>query len=313
MSVFLNAYLPDTDPSSKKQVVDRGLTKQSTEAKASPYKLIELSDIRGMVKTRMPFSHKGTYGHALLIAGAENTMGAALLCAKGCLYAGAGLVTSSIPSPGLTALNIALPEAMYLERAQLISSRTLNKYDTIAIGPGIGRMADGHTIMGEIFALKKPVVIDADALAILKTHPELFLHLPKDSILTPHVKEFDGLFGPHENWWSRLQTARTEAKKRGILILLKNQYTFIIDHEGDVSINQTGNPAMSQGGMGDVLTGMLAAYLAQGYSAKAAAVLACYFHGKAGDELSMTHFNVSASQVALQIPVSVKSLLNKED
>lgn len=313
MSVFLNTYLPDTDPSSKKQVVDRGLTKQSAEATASPYKLIELADIRGMVKTRMPFTHKGTYGHALLIAGAENTMGAALLCAKGCLYAGAGLVSLSIPAQGLMALNCALPEAMYLERSQLLRSRTLDNYDAIAIGPGIGRMAESHTIMAEIFALKHPVVLDADALAILRMHPDLFHLLPKDSILSPHVKEFDGLFGPHKNWWERLQTARTEAKKRGIVILLKNQYTFIIDHEGDVCINQTGNPAMSQGGMGDVLTGMLAAYLAQGYSAKAAAVLSCYFHGKAGDELSLTYFNVTASQVATQIPLSVKSLFNKED
>lgn len=313
MSVFLNAYLPDTDPLSKKQVVDRGLTKQSEEAKASPYKLIELADIRGMVKTRMPFSHKGTYGHALLIAGAEKTMGAALLCAKGCLYGGAGLVSLSIPAQGLTALNTNLPEAMYLERSSLLISRTLDNYNAIAIGPGIGRMVDSHTIMSEIFALKRPVVIDADALAILSAHPDLFHLLPKKSILSPHVKEFDGLFGPHENWWDRLQTARIEAKKRGIVIVLKNQYTFIIDPEGDVSINQTGNPAMAQGGMGDVLTGILTAYLAQGYSAKAAAILSCYFHGKAGDELSTTHFNVTASQVAAQVPLTVKSLFNKAE
>lgn len=310
MSVFLNTYLPDTDPSSKKQVVDTGLRKQSTEAAASPYKLVEASDIRGMVKRRMPFTHKGTYGHALLIAGAENTMGAALLCARGCLYAGVGLVSLSIPAQGLTALNSTIPEAMYLERSNLLRSRILDNYDAIAIGPGIGRMLDSQTIMAEIFALKNPVVIDADALAILAAHPDLFHQLPKDSILSPHVKEFDQLFGSHKNWWDRLQTARIEAKKRGIIILLKNQYTFVVDHEGDVGINQTGNPAMAQGGMGDVLTGMLTAYLAQGYSAKAAALLACYFHGKAGDELSFTHFNVSASAVAAQIPITVKNLFN---
>ncbi|WP_316823589.1 NAD(P)H-hydrate dehydratase [Pedobacter gandavensis] len=309
MSVFLNTYLPDTDASSKKQVVDTGLRKQSTEAEASPYKLVETADIRGMVKRRMPFSHKGTYGHALLIAGAENTMGAALLCAKGCLYAGAGLISLSIPAQGLTALNTAIPEVMYLDRSSLLRSRTLDNYDAIAIGPGIGRMLDSQRIMAEIFALKQPVVIDADALAILGTDPDLFHQLPKDSILSPHVKEFDQLFGSHKSWWERLQTARTEAKKRGIIILLKNQYTFVIDHEGDVCINQTGNPSMAQAGMGDVLTGMLTAYLAQGYSAKAAALLACYFHGKAGDELSVTHFNVSASAVAAQIPMTVKFCL----
>lgn len=309
MSVFLNAYLPDTDPSSKKQAVDPGLTKQSTASAASPYKLVEAADIKGMLKTRMPFSHKGTYGHALLVAGAQKTMGAAILCAKGCLYAGAGLVSLSIPEPGLTALNSLLPEVMYLERSELQKAGILENYNAIGIGPGIGRMTDSQKIMVAIFALKKPVVIDADALAILKAHPDLFQQLPIDSILSPHVKEFDRLFGNHENWWERLQTARKEAKQRGIVIILKNQYTFIIDHEAEVSINQTGNPAMAQGGMGDVLTGMLTAYLAQGYSAKAAALLACYFHGKSGDELSITRFNVTASQVALQIPITVKSLL----
>lgn len=309
MSVFLSTFLPDTDPSSKLQPVDRGLNKQNTAASASPYKLIEEEDIRSLIKPRIPFSHKGTYGHALIIAGEIRTMGAAILSAKGSLYGGAGLTTLSIPKIGLTALNATLPEVMFLERKQLIKLKSLKKYTAIAIGPGIGKLSDGMAVLESLIALNQPIIADADALGLLGEHQDLLNQLPKDSILTPHVKEFDGLFGKHSNWWERLQTARREAKKSGLVIVLKNQFTFIIDQQGDVLINQTGNPAMAQGGMGDVLTGLIAAYLAQGHSAKAAAVLACFFHGKAGDELAVNRINVTASQVAQEIPKTIKRFL----
>jgi ADP-dependent NAD(P)H-hydrate dehydratase len=310
MSVFLNIFLPDTDPLSKLQLVDRGLNKQSATASASPYKLIEEEDIRRLFKTRMPFSHKGTYGHALIIAGEMQTMGAAMLSAKGCLYGGSGLTTLSIPEGGLTALNSTLPEVMFLERKQLIKMKSLKKYNAVAIGPGIGKLSDSMIMLKGLFALQQPIIADADALGLLAEHEDLLSHLPKDSILSPHVKEFDGLFGKHNTWWDRLQTARMKARELGAVIVLKNQFTFIIDQKGEVMINQTGNPAMAQGGMGDVLTGLIAAYVAQGYSAKAAAILACYFHGKAGDELSAHRFNITASELAQEIPKTVKRFMD---
>lgn len=310
MAVFLSDFLPDSDASSKLQVVDAGLDKLSAETESSPYKLIETADIRAILKPRKPFSHKGTYGHALIIAGDVKTMGAALLCASGCIYGGSGLTTVSVPETGLVALNTMLPEAMYLERNHLIKIKSLKKYNTIAIGPGLGKLFEAVCIVEELVVMKTPVIVDADALNILSKREDLLLHLAKNSILTPHLKEFDTLFGKHKNWWDRLQTARSMAKKLGVVIVLKNQYTFIIDQEGDVLINPTGNPAMSQGGMGDVLTGLITAYVAQGYSVKAAAILGCYFHGKAGDELAINHYNVTASQLAVQIPVTVKGFLN---
>lgn len=312
MAVFLSDFLPDSDPSSKLQVVDVGLDQLNAGTEGSPYKLIEIADIAAVLKRRKPFSHKGTYGHALIIAGDVKTMGAALLSASGCVYGGAGLTTVSVPETGLTALNTVLPEAMYLDRAHLIKIKSLKKYDAIAIGPGLGKLFEAVCIVEELVVLKAPVVADADALNILSKREDLLFHLAKNSILTPHLKEFDCLFGKHKNWWERLQTARTMAKKLGLVIVLKNQYTFIIDQQGDVCINPTGNPAMSQGGMGDVLTGLIAAYVAQGYSAKAAAILACYFHGKAGDELALNYNNVTASQVAAQLPKSVKSFFNNK-
>ncbi|WP_316816342.1 NAD(P)H-hydrate dehydratase [Pedobacter nyackensis] len=311
MAVFLSDFLPDSDASSKLQVVDEGLDKLGAGTESSPYKLIESTDINVILKPRKPFSHKGTYGHALIIAGDVKTMGAALLCASGCVYGGSGLTTVSIPETGLTALNTVLPEAMYLERSHLINIKSLKKYNAIAIGPGLGKLFEAASIVEELVVMKVPIVADADALNILSKRQDLLLHLAKNSILTPHCKEFDTLFGKHKNWWDRLQTARSMAKKLGSVIVLKNQYTFIIDQEGDVFINPSGNAAMSQGGMGDVLAGLIAAYVAHGYSAKAAAILGCYFHGKAGDELALNHYNITASQLAVQIPVTVKGFLNR--
>jgi ADP-dependent NAD(P)H-hydrate dehydratase len=312
MAVFVSDFLPDSDPSSKLQVVDEGLDQSNAETEGSPYKLIEIADIGAILKRRKPFSHKGTYGHALIIAGDAKTMGAALLSASGCVYGGAGLTTVSIPENGLTALNTVLPEAMYLDRAHLVKIKSLKKYDAIAIGPGLGKLFEAVCIVEELVVLKTPVVADADALNILSKREDLLSHLAKNSILTPHLKEFDCLFGKHKSWWERLQTARVMAKKLSLVIVLKNQYSFIIDQQGDVCINPTGNPAMSQGGMGDVLTGLIAAYVAQGYSPKAAAILGCYFHGKAGDELAVSHYNITASQLAARLPITVKSFLNNK-
>lgn len=310
MAIFLNSFLPDPDPHSKVQIVGKGLGKQGTkEEETSPFRLIEPDDIKKIFKPRAAFSYKGSYGHALIIAGAQQTMGAALLTSKGCLYAGAGLTTTSTPESGLTALNTLLPEVMFIKRKALLKNDALTKYSAIAIGPGLGKGAKAEQTLAQLFALKRDFIADADALNILASRPDLLAVIEKHSILTPHIKEFDGLFGKHTNWWDRLQTARKKAIQLGIVIVLKNQYTFIVSQRGEVFINSTGNPAMAQGGMGDVLTGIIVAYVAQGYTAKDAAILGCYFHGKAGDDLAIKSFNVTASQVAEQIPVTIKDFL----
>nr|WP_068891401.1 NAD(P)H-hydrate dehydratase [Pedobacter panaciterrae] len=310
MNTFLDSFIPDSDAHSKLQVVGKGMGKQSTkEEETSPYRLIQPNDIKNLFKPRTAFSYKGTYGHALIIAGAPQTMGAALLASKGCLYAGAGLTTTSMPESGLAALNTSLPEVMFVKRKALLKIEALTKYNAIAIGPGLGKGAKAEQTLAQLFTLKRDFIADADALNILASRPDLLGVIEKHSILTPHIKEFDNLFGKHTNWWDRLQTARKKAIQLGIVIVLKNQYTFIISQRGEVFINSTGNPAMAQGGMGDVLTGIITAYVAQGYPAKDAAILGCYFHGKAGDDLASHVFNVTASQVAMQIPNTVKNFL----
>ncbi len=197
---------------------------------------------------------------------------------------------------------------MYLDRAD-ISERNLGKYQAIGIGSGLGDTATSKTLLEDLLDLHHPLVIDADALNILAGYPALKHRLAPGSILTPHVKEFDRLFGEHLTWYDRLLTARIQADKLQCVIVLKNRYTFIVDGGKQVYINPTGNPGMAQGGMGDVLTGVLTAFMAQGRPALESAILSCYLHGKAGDALAADHFNVTASQVAENIPLITRHLI----
>ncbi|MGV3685936.1 MAG: NAD(P)H-hydrate dehydratase [Daejeonella sp.] len=283
----INFFFPETSKALERfKAVNIGLDDKYIQTQASHWRLIEEKDIRMVLKPRKPFSHKGTYGHALIIAGCKETMGAALLCADACLYSGAGLTTACIPESGLIALNTRSPEIMALIRNESIPTGAFENYSAIALGPGLGNDEETTKLLKHVLTgNQNPMVLDADALTILSRHQELFSQLPAMSILTPHMKEFDRMFGPHSSWWERVETARQKASEFNIIILLKNQYSFIVLPDGNVLINPTGNPAMAVGGMGDVLTGMIAAFLAQGYAAKDAAILACYLHGKTGDGL----------------------------
>jgi hydroxyethylthiazole kinase-like uncharacterized protein yjeF len=123
------------------------------------------------------------------------------------------------------------------------------------------------------------------------------------------MKEFDHVFGVHQSWWERLQTARKKAVETGCVILLKNQYTFIADQTGKVMINPTGNPGMAQGGMGDVLTGLIVSFIAQGYTAAEATYIACYLHGSSGDEIAENQVSVTASELSGRISKTLKGLI----
>lgn len=305
----INFFFPESAAAlSRFKVVDIGLDEDFIQDCDSPYQLMDAEAIRSWIKPRKAFTHKGTYGHALIIAGQQNTMGAALLSAKACLHGGAGLTTVSIPETGLPALNTALPEVMYLNRKDVLEIEA-KKFKSIAIGPGLGTGTEGIVLLRTVLKLKVPLIIDADALNILADQKEAMNKLKAGSILTPHMKEFDNLFGAHDSWWARLETARAVAVKLDCVIVLKNQYTFVVDQTGGVTINPTGNPAMAQGGMGDVLTGLIASFSAQGYTANESASISCYLHGKAGDELAVQQISVTASEVAIQVSKTLKGLI----
>jgi len=283
----INFFFPESAKATERfQVVEIGLDEDYIQAQAGPWKLVEEQDIINSIKHRKAFSHKGSYGHALIIAGNTETMGAALLCADACMHSGAGLTTASVPDNGLSALNSYAPEVMFIHRSELKTAPAFDKYSAIAIGPGLGKDYESVELFKKVLNSKGiPMVIDADGLNILALNPDMFKKLPEKCIICPHVKEFDRLFGKSGSWWERISIAVEKAKELNIIILLKNQYTFIVLPDGNVMINPTGNPAMAIGGMGDVLTGMIAAFLAQSYSPEKSAMLSVYIHGKAGDEM----------------------------
>src|SRR5690606_34535970 len=184
------------------QVVDIGLDETFIQQLPVDFELIETQDIQRMYRPRKPFSHKGTYGHALIIAGSETRMGAALLASGASLYSGAGLTTACIPPSGLTSLNTRYPEVMYCSRSELANQWDVA--DAVGFGPGVGDWA------GQLATIltysPKPLVLDADALTAISEDRQLLERLPAGCILTPHMKEFDRLFGHHDHWWARIQT-----------------------------------------------------------------------------------------------------------
>lgn len=306
----INFFFPESISASERfRVVDIGLNEAYIQSQPGSWKLIEEQDLNGIIRIRKPFSHKGVYGHALIIAGDTNTMGAALLCADACLHSGAGLTTACIPEQGMPALNTYAPEVMTLNRSELLSEVNLKKFNSIAIGPGLGTNMNATALVKQALEFKIPMIIDADALNILATNLLMLHKLPEQAILSPHMKEFDRLFGISTNWWDRVLLAQRKAKELNLIILLKNQYTFIALPDGDILINPTGNPAMSVGGMGDVLTGMIAAFLAQGYTPKESAMLATYIHGKAGDVLNqeMGMYSIPPGELVMILPKIIQS------
>ncbi|GAB3931126.1 NAD(P)H-hydrate dehydratase [Mucilaginibacter myungsuensis] len=294
------------------QCVNIGLDERFIRSLDSPYQYIEEKDIRQMLKPRTRFSNKGTFGHALIIAGQPETMGAALLSASACAHAGAGLTTACIPESGLTALNTYQPEVMAIVRGVKVADINWEKFSSVAIGPGLGKEQDAKDLLDDLIAnFKKPVVVDADALNLLADDPELLKKLPANSILTPHMKEFDRLFGEHQSWWARVRTAIVKATELKICIVLKNSYTVIVTPEGKAYFNSTSNAAMASGGMGDVLTGILSALLVQKYSPVEACIIGCFIHGKAGDELALPNRMsvVLPGKLIQQLPLTMGKLM----
>jgi len=310
----INFLLPESGPFIECwEVVNIGLNEGFIKMLPSPYQWVEDKDIKNILKPRTRFSHKGTFGHALIIAGQAKTMGAALLCSSACVYAGAGLTTACIPESGLTALNSYQAEVMAIVRQPYeMPELDLDKFSTIAIGPGLGKDEDALVLLQYVLEeYELPVVIDADALNLLATHPQLLAGLPAGSIITPHMKEFDRLFGEHTSWWQRLQTVQQKAQELNICIVLKNSYTIVGCPDGKVYFNSTSNAAMAVGGMGDVLTGIITALLAQKYTPEQACIAGVYLHGKAGDELALPNRLqvVLPGQVAARIQATIAKMV----
>ena len=268
-------------------VLDIGLHDPLNESTATPYYIFDASDALAMLKTRPRFSHKGTFGHACLIAGQEGMGGAAIMASKACMRSGAGKLTVHTPLANVLPLQISVPEAiLHIERQSDKFSAPFDttSYNALAIGPGIG--TDETTVRAfsqQLHYHQGPLVLDADALNILAAHPELMDRVPQDAILTPHKKELRGLIGATTNSYEELQQTRRFAQSYHVYVIIKGANSAIVTPEGEVIFNITGNPGMATAGSGDVLSGIILAFLAQDYSSLQASLLATYLHGLAGD------------------------------
>jgi ADP-dependent NAD(P)H-hydrate dehydratase / NAD(P)H-hydrate epimerase len=275
------------------EVLDIGLHKDFIDKVEVENFYILSHQCRPILKPRNRFSHKGSFGHGLLIAGSYGKMGAAALAAEAALRSGTGLVTTHIPLAGNTILQTAVPEVMLsLDENEMIISRhpDLTPYQAIAIGPGIG------TALKTTAALKLliqntaiPLILDADAINIIAENKTWVSFIPADSIFTPHIKEFERLAGKSPNDFDRNKKQKDFSLKHGVYVVLKGAHTTITCPDGTCWFNSTGNPGMATGGSGDVLTGILLGLRAQGYTAKEACILGVFIHGFAGDLAARKH------------------------
>ncbi len=237
-------------------------------------------------KQRQKYSHKGIYGHAMIIGGSHGKIGAIALATKASLRSGGGLATAYIPACGHDIMIGQVPEAMVMcdVNSNIITQIDLDaKLYTIGIGPGLGLENETHEAFEKLLSkVEKPMVIDADAINLLSEHSELIAKVPKMSILTPHVGELKRLVGDWANDIEKLEMVKAFSKKHELIVVIKGANTITVFGE-DLYINSTGNPGMATAGSGDVLTGMITGLLAQGYDPLVSAMFGVYLHGSSGN------------------------------
>lgn len=284
-------------------VIDIGLDPDALKEMPSSFSYALEGDINAILRKRDKFAHKGNFGRGLLVAGSYGKMGAALLGARASMRSGIGLLTCHIPSSGLSALNVFVPEAMASPdgNENIVTGITDPcSYDAVAAGPGMG--TDELTCLAFrklLESYRKPMVIDADGINILAKHRDWLALLPAGSVLTPHPGEFERIAGAAEDGYERLMRQMRFSQDYNCVLVLKGAYSSVSSPEGLVSFNSTGNPGMATAGSGDVLTGIILSLLAAGYAPFDAAVASAFIHGLAGDlaALDMGHEALVASSV----------------
>ncbi|MBK6949884.1 MAG: NAD(P)H-hydrate dehydratase [Haliscomenobacter sp.] len=280
-------FMPENAPFvGEWEVVPIGLDQSFINQAETPYFYTRKEDVQPLLKRRARFAHKGQFGHALLFCGSYGMMGAAILSSRACLRSGVGLLTVHTPQCGYSILQSTVPEAMaHPDRHELhwTENPSLQGFDAVGAGCGIGKQAATLEALRNLLRqASQPLVLDADALNLIAANSLIPL-VPKGSILTPHPKEFERMFGPSSNDFERLALLREQAVNLGCVIALKGAFTEVCSPEGEVWFNGSGNPGMATAGSGDVLTGILTGLLAQGYPAWEAARLGVFLHGLAGD------------------------------
>ena len=241
---------------------------------------ITLDLVKSILKTRKKDSSKNDFGHCLLINGNLGKMGAAVISTLACLRSGAGLVSVNVPFQERQIVQIAVPEAMIEFR----ETKEINysKFNAIAIGSGFGIDQESKELLELILKnVKCPLLLDADALTLI-SQSEHLISIPKKTIITPHEREFDRLFGDHRTHEERILSATKIAFEQDIIIVLKSSKT-IITFSNKIFVNTIGNAGLAKGGSGDALGGIITSFLGQGYNLTDAAILGVYLHSLAAD------------------------------
>ncbi len=296
------------------RVLDIGLLKEYEARLDSSLFYVTANAVKSLFKKREKFSHKGSYGHVLICAGSLGKIGAAVLAVKAALKSGAGLVSANLPGCGYEIMQTTNPEAMvYVDESKevLTSAPDLEKFSVVGTGPGIGTEKETVNYLKDLLEKShQPMVIDADALNIISADMHLLQLVPENSILTPHPGEFKRLAGDWKDDLEKLQKQKEFSKNNKVVVVLKGANTSISTPEGKLHFNSTGNPGMAKGGSGDVLTGIIAALLAQKYLPEEAGVLGVYIHGLAGDFAKDTlgETSMEASDIIHYLPKAFLSL-----
>lgn len=262
------------------RILEIGLDSNAIQNTETPYYFIDKEYVSSVIKRRVKHTHKGDYGHVLLVAGSYGMAGAAILCAKGALRSGVGLVTLNVPEELYEIVQISVPEAM----CKTSKMTDYERYTTIAVGPGIGTSPEtARTLLDILKSNNKPMLIDADALNIISEHREMLELIPKNSVLTPHPKEFSRLVGEFCDSEEVIKMQCDFSRKYGVYVVLKGATTSVSTPLGEIWFNMCGNPGMATGGSGDVLSGVIAALISQGYSPKESAKCGVFIHSTSGD------------------------------
>lgn len=279
------------------EVLPIGLSKEFIRNVEVKNHYIRRKDVKGIIRPRTRYSHKGNYGHALLIAGSFGKMGASIMASRACLRSGVGLLHTHAPLSGYPIIQTAVPEAMVTidpDDKCFSQAPDLTPFSAIAIGPGIGfdeKTKNALKLLIQNTTL--PLILDADAITILGENKTWIPFVPKNSIYTPHPKEFERLVGPARNDFHRNQQQREFSVKYGVYVVLKGAHSCISSPDGNCYFNSTGNPGMATGGSGDVLTGLILGLMAQRYTSLQACLLGTFLHGLAGD-LAAEKFGMEA-------------------
>ena len=295
-------------------IVNIGLTADGIARLETPYHIMEREEVKALLHPRSAFGHKGTFGHAMIIAGKYGMAGAAVLAAKACLKGGAGKVTVHTPRRNNDILQTAVPEAiLHHDEDELIFTTPIRhaSYEALCIGPGIG--TDKRTALALIEQTSHagtPLLLDADAINIFGHHKGWIAQIPKNTILTPHPGELQQLGICNADSYSILLEAINLATRHQFIVVLKGHYTAICSPDGHVHFNPTGNSGMGTAGCGDVLSGLITALLAQGYAPFDASRLGVYLHGLAGDiaAAQLGEHSLTASDVLAALPEAFKQI-----